>query len=692
MPRTQVHRTLAIHTPLGEDVVLLRSLRGEERLGGLFRYNLHLLSEHAIAQSDILGQDALLRLGLEDGPTRLIHGMIAGFARDSGDAGRGRLARYRAILVPHLWLLTRTTDSRIFQDKSVPDIVREVLADHGLTDVELRLSNTYEPRSYCVQYQETDFRFISRLLEDEGIAFYFEPRPDGQTLVLCDSQGAYEPRPGLEELTLHPGSGSWHARLHEFTLRSCVVPGRFTARDFEFKAPSRRLDAASVAPQEHANAGMEIFEYPGGYSRVASGERLARLRMEEHRAGHELAHATGHLIGPGAGRCFRLAAHPDPDLRKDYLITREFLSASNDAFESLDGATGGPVFSTTFHAIDARTVFRPRRRTPKPRILSVQTAIVVGPEGEELWTDQHGRVQVHFHWDRHQPFREGVSCWIRVSQAWAGNGYGAMFLPRIGHEVVVAFLEGDPHRPLIVGRVYNGDHATPHPLPGSATVSTLKSSSSKGGDGFNELRFDDTKGSELLSIQAEKDRQVLVKNDNQETVARHESVGIGANRTKSVGGDESTSIGGHRTESVGAAESVSIGASRTLTVAASNQETIGAGETRLVAAGQSETIGGNQSLTIAASQDVAVGANQSVTVGAMQTSAAGLLRSASAGLVGSSSAGLIESVSAGLVVSVVAGLMVRLQGPGGSISITPDGIEIKGKKILIQGDRVDLNP
>ena len=511
---TQTHRFIAVGTPLGEDVLLLRSFTFTEKLGRPFMMFLDMISDTSdINFDDIVGQNVTVRLQKpSDEEPRYFNGFVSRFTQTRLS---GRTTQYQAEVVPWLWFLTRTSDCRIFQEMTVPDIIKQVFRDHGFTDFEDRLSGTHPEWEYCVQYRETDFNFVSRLMEQEGIYYYFEHENGKHTMILADSKGAHEPFPGYEEIAFRPPETEFREReyIHEMTVSQEVQPGMYAHTDFDFKNPKKDLQTKSQIIRNHAVPNFEIFDYPGEYVEHGEGETYSRARIEELQTPFEQIAGSGDARGIAAGCKFTLLDHPRDSFNKDYLVIAVSVQGSTDEYDSAPSPTGGQTFQCDFTAIDFNAQFRTARTTPKPLIRGMQTAIVCGPSGEEIYTDQYGRVKVQFHWDRYSAADENSSRWIRVSQPWAGKRWGGIFVPRIGHEVIVEFEEGDPDRPFITGRTYNGTCMPPYDLPTNATMSAFKSNSSKGGGGFNEIRFEDKKGEEQIFIHAEKNEDIRVKND-----------------------------------------------------------------------------------------------------------------------------------------------------------------------------------
>ena len=450
----------SISSPLGPDVLVLTGFRGQEGLSRLFLYQLEMVSEEsAIDAATLVGESMNLRIALADGSERHLNGVISRFARGAPIPGTS-LTRYTAELRPWLWLLTQRRDIRIFQKMTAPEVIAEVFANLGMTDFDARLEREYVASECVVQYRETDFDFVSRLMEQEGIFYFFEHEAGKHTLVLGDAVGAYAGNGG--GVTFDPSgrsSGAASDWNHGFEFR----PGRFSQTDYNFETPSTDLATTADSRVDLPSSDKyELYDYPGQYETVAEGQVLTRIRMEAEEAPYEVVSgaSTAPAFSPGAR--FALGGHPQADEDGIYLLTSVAHSIARDGGESPD--PGGDVLSYENHftCIPDSVLFRPPRTTPKPLVHGPQTAVVVGPAGEEIHTDEFGRVKVQFHWDREGQKDENSSCWIRVAQDWAGAGRNALlYLPAIGQEVVVDFLNGDPDRPIITGRVYNAEDLPP---------------------------------------------------------------------------------------------------------------------------------------------------------------------------------------------------------------------------------------
>jgi type VI secretion system secreted protein VgrG len=561
MPFKQNRRLAQVNSPLGADVLLLKQLSGDDELGRLFDYQLQLTSpDHGIDLNQVLGKPMSVSMQLAAGRQRHFHGIVA---RCSQNVDVGQFASYEVTLRPWLWLLTRTSDCRIFQHQTIPQIISQVFRDLGFSDFEDTLSRPYREWEYCVQYRETSFNFVSRLMEQEGIYYFFRHEPDRHVLVLADAYSAHQPAPGYESVPFYPPDGQHRERDHinDWQLAQVIQPGALELNDYDFERPSARIDVRSASPRAHVAGDYPLFDYPGVYTQNHDGEHYARTRLEAIQSLHEQVQLRGNARGLAAGHVFSTTGMGRGDQNREYLIVKACYRIHQESLESGNGQADAQ-FESVLTCIGAQQSFRPQPSTHRPIVQGPQTARVVGPQGEEIWTDQFGRVKVHFFWDRHDQSNENSSCWIRVSQAWAGKNWGSMHVPRIGQEVIVSFLEGDPDRPIITGRVYNAEQTVPYALPANATQSGTKSRSSKGGTpaNFNEIRMEDKKGEEQLYIHAERNQDTVVEVDETHAVGhdRHQSVGndemitVGQNRTRVVRANDTLRVGGSKADSISA--------------------------------------------------------------------------------------------------------------------------------------------
>jgi type VI secretion system secreted protein VgrG len=550
---TQDETYLAITTPAGKDALLVDRIEGEEGLSTPFRFGLELRSENAeLDFSQLVGQGATVAIRATNA-TRYVHGIVTRFVQ----AGTGeRFTTYFAELRPWFWLLTLSSDNRIFQQKSVVDIVTAVFDGLGFSDYKDATTGTYPAREYTVQYGETAFAFVSRLLEEEGIHYYFDHADGVHTLVLADDAGAHQPCEGPASVYFNTSES---ARERDDVITGCrleaqITTNAYTLRDFAFETPS--TDLAGTMTGDAST--RKRYDYPGGFAANDRGAALARVRLEACEVPARVLQGTSGVRTFTPGHTFTMTDHDRSDLNATYLLRHVVHHATPDHY------------SNAFEALPSSVPFRPPVVTPRPRMAGVQSATVVGKSGEEIWTDQYGRVKVQFHWDQLGTNDENSSCWLRVAQGWAGTAWGMRFTPRIGHEVLVTFLDGDPDRPLVTGSVYNAQNVTPYALPDTQTQSVIKSNTSPGGGGSNEIRFEDKKDSEEVYVHAQKDMNVLVENDRTTTITHADTLTVSkANRTVTVSeGDDSHTVSkGKRMVAVSAGdESHTVGGKRSLDV------------------------------------------------------------------------------------------------------------------------------
>lgn len=566
MPAIQDHREISVTSSLGENVLLFHSMSGSEQLGRLFEYRVQLLSEkNDIKIADVLGKNMSIHVDLPSGEKRLFNGIVTRFCSTGWQED---LSTYEAIIHPWLWLLTRTANCRIFQEKTVLDIVKEVCNDGvygGIAELDIgHLTGSYEVLNYCVQYRETDFNFVCRLLEHEGIYFFFTHDGEKHTMVLADSYSAHSDIPDYAAVKFRSGDNRekiGKESVHSWFAGGEIQASNYVLNDFDFEraaaSNSGSLLVKKNIPAAYSQPAYEQFDYPGGYNKAGAGTTIAGARIESIHGQCEQIRAQTSARGLFPGGLFGLIEHPREDQNRKYLVTSAHYQMVINDYRSDSGASGDQTFQCEFTAVGKEHNYRPERVTPKPFVQGPQTAIVVGKAGEEIWTDKYGRIKVQFHWDREGKDDEKSSCWVRVAQSWSGKRWGTMFIPRIGMEVVVEFLEGDPDRPLVTGCVYNSDTMPPYDLPANQTRSTMKSNSSKGGDGFNEIRFEDKKGNEEIFVQAEKDYNRVVKNNDTHKIGFEKSdkgdqtIEIKNDQTLDVGNDHKLDVGNDQAIKIG---------------------------------------------------------------------------------------------------------------------------------------------
>jgi type VI secretion system secreted protein VgrG len=665
-------RAIGLTTALG-DRLRFRRLLGEEALSRPFRLDLELASDdEAIEFNDVLGTPMAVEVPLTDAGRRWFHGVVSRFVFTGWE---GDEARYQATLRPWLWFLCRTSDCRIFQEKSVPEIVRMIFDKHagGLdVDVEERLFGTYAPRPYCVQYRESDLDFVDRLLQEEGITYFFAASSSKHTLVLADAPQSHRASPQYEEVPYFPKDEfARRERDHVFVwdMAAEVRSGSFAHTSFDFEKPRADLMARQERPMPHSLADGEIYDYDGRYTEPATGERAARLRLEADQAGQRCAAGEGTAAGLVTGHRFRLARCPREDQNAEYVLREVSHELWDPAYRS--GMPDGEeidLYRCRFTAMPAEIPYRPAQVTLKPRIRGPQTAMVTGPAGEEIWTDRHGRVKLQFHWDREGRHDDKSSCWIRVSQPWAGTGFGGIHIPRVGQEVIVEFIEGDPDQPIITGRVYNGQASAPYALPANASQSGFKSNSTKGGGGSNELRFEDKKDQEEVYLHAQRDMQAVVEHDRTEHVKN--------NHTGTIEVDETLTVHGKRTRTVDKEETVTVGKNRTRTVTGD--------ETYTTKGRRNYTVDGKETLLVTKGQDVTINDLRTLRIKADQVTVTGLAKL---------QAGAREVIAGkrytlgAEVIELTGTNSITLRVGGSSIKIDDEGVTL----VSADGKRIKLN-
>lgn len=575
---------------LGEDTFLVTAFSGTEYVSGLFEFQIDLISENLEIKPDkIVGKSATVTLKNEQG--RKFNGFIKSFSL--GGMLEHDKRQYRMTMVPWLWFLSRTNNHRIFQEKNTKDIVTQIFQDLGFNDFDFRAAGG-SPREYCVQHNESDLNFVSRLLEEEGIAYYFVHEDSKHKLVLVDQKNAYEDC-GETDVTYHSGTmsvphiSSWE-HVHQFKK------GMWSLADYNFKEPTKKLDPQRKTNSKFANNNkFEHYEYPGLYD-FTKGSDLVKIRLDAEEADRDVVNGQSDCSSFYAGGKFKLKEHPNAEEKGSYII----VGISHRAVDTyhFSGAQGSVEYSNEFACIPDSVHFRPALLHEKPYVPGPQSAIVTGPSGEEIYVDEFGRIKVQFYWDREGKNDENTTCYIRVMQVWAGAQWGASFIPRIGHEVIVTFLDGDPDRPIITGTVYNGKNKPPFD---SKTKSGIRTRSTKkgGASNCNELIFDDKKGDEQIFIHAEKNMDTEVENDETLTVdhdrTKHikhdEKYTIDNDRTKTIGNDQIEDIGRDKTTSVGKDHTESIGANMSITIDKNLSETVKADYTENVDKNKNSTIG-----------------------------------------------------------------------------------------------------
>lgn len=586
---------LSISTPLGEGKFSVEEFTGEEGLSTPFEFRVSLLSsDDDIDPRSIIGEGVAVSVRDSEGSLRRFHGRVVAFS--TGDYHERGFRRYEASVRPWLWMLSKRKTCRIFQDRSVVEIVTSVFEDAGFVDFETSLhAQDYERLEYCVQYNESDLDFVHRLLEEHGIYYYFRHEATRHVLLLADSIAGYrESVPGLvafESGSSRPNSITSWARGVRF------VSGRWCQADFNYLAPSVKLMSTSPSiVKMPVVRSFEQFVYPGKHRSAAIGNHKARVQMEAEEATHETVTGCGNCAEMQPGGIFEIAKGEgdlDPSQEGRFLVTKIYHIAREASFDAQDEC--GTHYTNEFECVPSSITFKPPQITPSPRVHGPQTAIVVGPEGESIFTDKYGRVKVRFHWDRSDSLDENSSCWIRVAQPWAGKNFGGLVLPRVGHEVVVEFLDGDPDRPLINGSVFNAANLPPQNLPADKAKMTIRSSSIDAA-GSNEITMTDSGGSEGFYVHAQYDFEEVVENNRTSSVGNDESHTVGNNQTTSIVNDQASSVGNNQTVAIATNRSTEIGASDTTQVAATSIEKVGAD--KVIQAGANVVIDAGATLTL----------------------------------------------------------------------------------------------
>lgn len=588
----QSGRQVRLKTVLPNDHLTVKSVSISDEISSPFEMHLLMYSDDPeISFEDMLGHNLTVALDRPRGGERFFNAYVSRF----GFAGsEGRRYLYRAVGVPWIWFLTQTENCRIFHRQAAIDIVKQIFDDHGFMDYRDETSGSHPEYEYCVQYRESDFNFVSRLLEREGIFYYFVHENGRHTLVLADDVAALDSENGYSKINLFARDDfSQRRREGIFAWRPTgqIKPTRFVTTDYDFTKPRTDLMAEATLARNHAASDLEVYRYPGVYTERGDGQTYAEARIGELQSSHEVCTGDGNTRGLRSGTVFTLNDHPVVAFNRRYLVVSVTHEITSERTES--GGGENETYQCTFAAVPDSAPYRPAFRAHKPLISGPQTAIVVNDtEGEEIEPDEFGRVKVSFPWER-----EGTSsCWVRVSQGWAGADWGAMSIPRAGQEVVVEFIDGDPDRPLITGRVYNAKSMPPYDPKTHRTVTTFKTNSSKGGGGFNELRFDDKKGKENVFVHAQKDFDLRTRNVRREAVGVEVHTEIGKKEFREVGEEQHETVGHHLYLKVG--QDVHRDAGMNVYEAAGMDYVLNAGMSAHIKAGTTAVIEASAGLTL----------------------------------------------------------------------------------------------
>ncbi|ELY2742063.1 type VI secretion system Vgr family protein [Cronobacter turicensis] len=699
--------------------LLFWKLSGREALSEPFMFTLTLLGTDARAdRSALLGQPVTVTIPTQALMTpRYLNGKVTRVAVTAVELSGTRYAAYELTVEPDLWPMHRDRNLRIFQGQTVPQIVKTLLGESRV-NMEERLSGSYRVWEYCVQYQESSLDFISRLLELEGITYHFRHEQDRHTLILTDAPGQYEPFPGYETIPYHvtPSGGSTDEEgISQWALEDSVTPGIYSLDDYDFRKPNAWLFQARQNPLSPQPGSIDVYDWPGRFVEHGHGEFYARIRQERWQVEHRQTQGSGTALGIAPGHTFVLRNAPFFGDNGEYLTTVAHYRFEENRYAS--GPDSNTLHEIRFEVIPADVPYRPSQKTPWPRTYGPQTAKVVGPQGESIWTDKYGRVKVKFHWDRLGKGDDTSSSWVRVSSAWAGQGFGGVQIPRVGDEVVVDFINGDPDRPLITGRVYNEASMPPWALPAAATQMGFLSRSKDGSpDNANALRFEDKAGEEQVWLHAEKNMDTDIEND--------ETHSVGSNRTKTIGANETTTVKKNRTETVVENETITVHQNRTetvdgnetITIHSNRNETVDQNEEVRIGQNQSVTVNGAQTLrvdktktetialasmlnvglaqntNIGAAYVLNVGAGWITNVGAMQMHNVALKYSVNSGKDLSLSAGTTADFSAEDKITLVCGESMIVLEQNGTITLSANKIKMVGEKVIdIDGTEININ-
>ncbi|MDD2273417.1 MAG: type VI secretion system tip protein TssI/VgrG [Desulfuromonadaceae bacterium] len=670
-------------------------VNASENVSHMSGATLILVSEEVIPCGEVIRQEGTLTIINPEGPgnpDRYFHGIVRKFRHREK---KGRFNIYEAELVPSLWLLTLKQNCRIFQDTKLQDIIGKILQESGITSdfYEFRLHKQDIFNKFNVQYNETDLHFISRLLEKEGIFYFFEHYEDKHVLVFCDTDAYYQNIGGDTSIPFNSGglASANKINISSFDYSDRIRPGVLTHANYNFKTPSMKLETDFKSEYNNTDEPFEVYTYPGSYGKTDRGDYLAQIRMETMAALKEKGRGISNCARLTSGATFQLTEHNNQEFNQEYFlfgVTHKGLQP--DVLKELAPKDIVPGYRNIFMVIPSSVTYRPEQRHEKPMVPGLLSAIVTGPKGEEIWPDEYGRVNVQFHFDREGKMDEKSSCWLRTMQFWNGGSYGSQFIPRVGDEVLVSFINGDMDYPIITGSVVNEAKQPNYTLPANKTQSGIKTRSSPGGTAanFNELRFEDKMGSEEVYLQSEKDWNILIKNDKGQRVGHDETLTVGNDRSKYVVMNQSESIGVNKSIQVGVNHTETIGANMTLTVGSCQTETVGINSM--------ETIGAAKELSIGGLYQISVGGIMNETVAGAKTEEVGLAKAVFVG------ATMAENVVGSRTTNIGADLTETISGKyyskaneyvieapkitfkAGSSTITMDGssITIKASKVF----------
>ena len=680
------------------DAFELTGFEGSETLSVPFEYTITLSSEaDDLSPDDMVDKPAVLTVLYDDEPMQHLHGIVSSFRAEKCGF---HYSRYVLTLVPEIKRLSLRQNSRIFQQVTIQAVIETLLGEMGIVNFTFSLNRTLPKREYCVQYRESDLAFVQRLAAEEGLFFYHEYEAEKSTLVFTDDIQALPDHPEPLLLNENPGGSTDIQYLAEFSFEKRFTSSSVQMKDYTFKNPPYSLLHEHFCEDiAHQQDTYEYYQAPGRYKDEESGSAFTQFRMEYLAREAHLGRAKGNVKGLHCGLKFDMTGHTNSGYDRDWTIVTLTQRGTQAVSKGAEAMSNPTTYENELGFIPGD---RPWRAKPqeRPVIDGPQVATVVGPSGEEIYCDEYGRVKVQFPWDRYAQGDEHCSCWVRVSQAWAGASYGFVAIPRIGHEVIVSFLEGDPDQPIITGRTYHAVNHAAYELPKNKTRTLIKTDSHKA-EGSNEIRFEDESGAEEIYIHAQKDQNNVVENnettevkvDRTENVGNNETITIGNDRTETVVKNEKIDIGMDRTETVGANENISITANRT--------ESVGANEKISIAVNRTETVGANEKINIGANQSVTIGANKTETVtiasaetvGAAKALTVGGAYQVSVGAAKNESVAASSSEQVGVQKHMVVGKRFELSVGASSLVLNADGtIILTGKEIKIEGAKhVEVN-
>ncbi len=671
---TQDGRFLSIVTPLAKDELLLTSINGVEAISSLFQFSLTTLSQNTDIKPEALINKSV-SFTIHDDEPRVFNGYVSHFS--FGEIKNNGLREYHLTVVPWAWFLNQNENRRIFQNKNTKEIVSQVFSDLGYNDFDFKAEGG-NPREYCVQYGESDLTFVMRLLAEEGYASFFTHEKKKHTLVIVDQMSAYAESPN-SKLTYSKGN-SPDAEINAWQHNYALKKGEWIVNDYNFKEPNKSLIANSASKSKfEKNSQFKHYSYPSQYD-FTLGSKLANARMDAEEAGANTISGGSSCSGFSAGQFFSLLKHDAKSEAGKYLLLSVQHQASDASYYSSQG--NDEQYSNTFSCMPTDNMYRPPMVYNRPVMYGPQSALVTGPKGEEIYIDEFGRIKVQFMWDQEGKKDENSSCFIRVMQSFAGNGWGSSFIPRIGHEVIISFLDGDPDRPIVTGSVYNGNNKPPY---ASKTQSGIKTHSTKegGNDNYNEIRFEDKKASEQVYIQAEKNLDTYVKHDETHTVDNNQVVTIGNDRAKTIKNNENSNISKNRSKTVGKNQSESIGENKSINVGKNHTESIGNNATIDIGKNIDINVGDNHTGTIGKNMTLTVDKDLKETINGQHTEKVTKDYGLKAKTI---------TMEADKQITLKTGSAKIVMKSNGDITISGKNINVKGSgKVILKGSKVSAN-